>query len=308
MWHNGNDRACLELLSAGPGSPPDSGRDTCSGPKPHGPRRASDRRTLGLSNHPGQQHDVREPQYGTTTRGRIRSGRPGFSTSSPSTSSRAILPAASPTSPARPSKRFRVIRRATPLSCGPRVSRSSRPGGLSFPRRSACPTYCFGGGDGAERRPAAGLLLHDQGAGNAAQLAWTSSGRRMDQACRGVAPRPLLGAAAWLQPAPADPAKQQATFDEWVKQWTDKKYEIVRDDWTYTGPVVATAADSATGYYCQFLNGQAPLHHRREPAGRAGSNPTTGRAIAQRGRTTPATPSRSTPAPSSAVVIRGECR
>jgi hypothetical protein len=55
---------------------------------------------------------------------------------------------------------------------------------------------------------------------------------------------------------PADPAKQQATFDEWVKQWTDKKYEIVRDDWTYTGPVVATAADSAKGYYCQFLNGK----------------------------------------------------
>ncbi len=55
---------------------------------------------------------------------------------------------------------------------------------------------------------------------------------------------------------PADPAKQQATFDEWVKQWTDKKYEIVRDDWTYTGPVVATAADSATGYYCQLLSGK----------------------------------------------------
>jgi hypothetical protein len=55
---------------------------------------------------------------------------------------------------------------------------------------------------------------------------------------------------------PADPDQQQATFDEWVKQWTEKKYEIVRDDWTYTGPVVATAADSATGYYCQFLQGK----------------------------------------------------
>jgi hypothetical protein len=37
-------------------------------------------------------------------------------------------------------------------------------------------------------------------------------------------PRPGCG------PLPADPAKQQDTFDAWVKQWTDKKYEIVRDD------------------------------------------------------------------------------
>ena len=132
------------FCSPGPGSPPDSGRDACSGPEPHGPGRASDRRALVLSNHPGRQDDVHEPQYGTTTRGRIRSRRPGFSTSSPSTSSRAIPPAASPTSPARPSKRFKGIRRATPLSCGPKVSRSSRPGGLSFPRRSACPITALG--------------------------------------------------------------------------------------------------------------------------------------------------------------------
>ncbi|HSE44737.1 MAG TPA: hypothetical protein VLA89_05345, partial [Gemmatimonadales bacterium] len=63
-------------------------------------------------------------------------------------------------------------------------------------------------------------------------------------------PRPGCG------PLPADPVQQQATFDAWVKQWTDQKYQIVRDDWTYTGPVVATAADSATGYYCQFLQGK----------------------------------------------------
>jgi hypothetical protein len=55
---------------------------------------------------------------------------------------------------------------------------------------------------------------------------------------------------------PAEPAQQQATFDAWVKQWTEQKYQIVKDDWTYTGPVVATAADSATGYYCQFLQGK----------------------------------------------------
>ena len=53
---------------------------------------------------------------------------------------------------------------------------------------------------------------------------------------------------------PADPAQQQAAFDEWAKQYTARKYEIVHVDWSYTGPPVATAADTLKGYYCQYLS------------------------------------------------------
>lgn len=123
------------------------------------------------------------------------------------------------------------------------------------PSKVSLPIYCMGGvvvrNNGQQQgyfylTKVMGIPPHSR---DAVGTAWTKHAEELHP---GLYWEPRPGCSL----LPADPAKQQAMFDEWVKQWTDKKYEIVRDDWTYTGPVVATAADSATGYYCQFLQGK----------------------------------------------------